>query len=187
MSRDPLAGLLGQSGGTVEVDETYVGGKPRKGTGPHKRGRGTKKTPVVALVERDGRVRAHPVKRVDAATLKGAIRENVDRSARIMTDELSSYGGIGAEFDGGHETVNHSKAEYARGDVHINSAEGYFALLKRGVTGSFHHVSAQHLHRYCDEFSFRWNHRKIDDSDRTAEALKSAEGKRLKYKTPLQK
>ena len=104
MSQEPLAGLLK---GTVEVDETYVGGKPRPEPGQPrnaKRGRGTKKTPVVALVERDGRVRARKVDRVDGKTLKGAIRENVDRKARIMTDELSVYRGIGTEFAGGHET-----------------------------------------------------------------------------------
>lgn len=83
--------------------------------------------------------------RVDGATLKGAIRENVDRSSRIMTDEWSSYRGIGAEFDGGHEFVTHSAGEYACGDAHTNTAEAFFALLKRGVIGSFHHVSKQHL------------------------------------------
>jgi transposase-like protein len=183
MSREPLSGLLK---GTVEVDETYVGGKPRPKAGEPrpKRGRGTKKTPVVALVERDGRVRARKVERVDGATLKAAIRENVDRSARIMTDEWKAYRGIGQEFDGGHETVNHGSGEYARGDANTNTAESYFALLKRGVMGSFHHVSKQHLDRYCDEFSFRWDHRKIDDSDRTAIAIRQAEGKRLSYRWP---
>jgi transposase-like protein len=185
MSMEPLAGLLGHGGGTVEVDETYVGGKPRKGTGTHKRGRGTKKTPVVALVERSGRVRARPVKRIDGATLKDAIRQNVHQSARIMTDELSSYGGIGAEFAGGHETVNHSKGEYVRGDASTNEVEAYFSLLKRGIMGSFHHVSDKHLHRYCDEFSFRWDHRQTTDADRTAEAIKGAEGKRLMYRQPI--
>jgi hypothetical protein len=152
--------------------------------GPHKRGRGTKKTPVVALVERGGRVRSKPIKRIDGATLKDAIREGVHSSARIVTDEFPSYGGIGSEFDGGHYTVNHGKGEYVRDDVHTNTVEGYFALLKRGVMGSFHHVSDKHLFRYCDEFSFRWNHRKIDDSDRTIEAIKGAEGMRLMYRQP---
>ena len=104
------------------------------------------------------------MKHVDGATLKAAIRDNVDRSARVVTDELASYAGIGSEFDGGHETVNHGKGEYARGDVHTNTGESYFALLKRGVVGSFHHVSPQHLHRYVNEFSFRWDHRKTTDS-----------------------
>jgi hypothetical protein len=83
--------------------------------------------------------------------------------------------------------VNHSEREYARGDANTNTIEGYFALLKRGIYGSFHHVSPQHLHRYCDEFSFRWDHRKIDENERIAEAIKSAEGKRLKYKSPTEK
>jgi transposase-like protein len=178
MSQEPLAGLLS---GTVEVDETYVGGKPRKGTGKHKRGRGTTKVPVVALVERGGRVRARSVERVNATTLKDAIRSNVDRSAAIMTDELKSYAGIGKEFDGGHQTVTHSKGEYRRAEAGTNEVEAYFALLKRGVYGSFHHISKQHLNRYCDEFSFRWNHRKSSDADRIMEAIRCSEGKRLTY------
>jgi transposase-like protein len=183
MSREPLAGLLK---GTVEVDETYVGGKPRPEAGAPKakRGRGTTKTPVVALVERDGRVRARKVDRVDGATLKAAIRENVDRSATIMTDEWAAYRGIGTEFAGGHQTVNHSAGEYARGETYTNTAESYFALLKRGVMGSFHHISKQHIDRYCDEFSFRWDHRKISDSDRTAIAIRQTEGRRLSYRWP---
>src|SRR3984893_9085355 len=152
MSQEPLAGLLGAGGGTVEVDETYVGGKPRhrQGLSPgpkhSRRGRGTKKTPVVALVERGGRARSWPVKSVDSATLKDAIRKHVDPSARIVTDELNVYQGIGAEVEGGHETVNHSQKAYVRCHGHTNTIEGYFGLLKRGVMGSFHHVSTKHLH-----------------------------------------
>jgi transposase-like protein len=193
MAQEPLAGLLGGGGGTVEVDEVYIGGKPRHPQGPPKgpkhsrRGRGTKKIPVVALVERDGRARSWPVKHVDSATMKTAIRQHVDPTARIVTDELNVYQGIGAEFKGGHETVNHSEREYARGDVNTNTAEGYFALIKRGVYGSFHHVSPQHLHRYCDEFSFRWDRRRISDSERTAQAIQGGEGKRLKYRKSADK
>jgi transposase-like protein len=182
MSMEPLAGLLA---GTVEVDETYVGGKPRPEAGGVKtgtRGRGTKKTPVVALVERGGRVRARKVEHVDGATLKGAIRENVDRKARIMTDDYVAYSGIGDEFEGGHEVVTHSAGEFVRGDAGTNTVESYFALLKRGVVGSFHHISKQHLDRYCDEFSFRWDYRRTDDSDRTAVAIRQTKGKRLSYK-----
>jgi transposase-like protein len=180
MSREPMASLLK---GTIEVDETYVGGKPRPGSDEKaKRGRGTKKTPVVALVERDGRVRARKIDRVDGATLKGAIRENVDRSAKIMTDEWAAYHGIGTEFDGGHEIVTHSAGEYARGDAHVNSAESYFALLKRGVIGSFHHISKQHLDRYCDEFSFRWDYRSTSDAERTEVAIRQTQGRRLTYR-----
>jgi transposase-like protein len=139
------------------------------------------------LVERGGRVRSRKLERVDAANLKQAIRDNVDRSATIMTDELKSYRGIGDEFAGGHHTVNHSAGEYARGDTSTNEAESYFALLKRGMVGSFHHVSKKHLDRYCDEFSFRWNHRSIGDRARTVEAIKGAEGKRLMYRDPISK
>jgi transposase-like protein len=186
MSQEPLSSKLT---GIIEVDETYVGGKPRKqhGQPKAKRGRGTKKVPVVALVERGGRVRAHKIEHVNAKTLKGAILENVDRSSAIMTDEWRSYHGIGKEFAGGHHVVNHGRGEYVRGDASTNEAEAFFALLKRGIVGSFHHVSKKHLDRYCDEFSFRWNHRKTTDSERTVEAIKGAEGKRLMYREPIGK
>lgn len=179
MTEGTLCPLLG---GTVEVDETYVGGKTREG----KRGRGSeRKVPVVALVERNGRVRSYPIQRVNAKTLKGAIRDNVHRNSCIVTDEWPAYNGIGSEFQGGHEVVNHGKKEYVRGDVYTNTVESYFALLKRGVHGIFHHVSKCHLHRYCDEFSFRWNLRKVDDGQRTIEAIQGIVGKRLSYKPSM--
>ncbi len=164
--------------GTVEVDETYIGGKSRIG----KRGRGSeRKTPDVALVERGGRMRTRVVERVSAKELKAAIRENVRTSAAIMTDDLASYRGLGQTFKGGHASVKHSIGEYVRGTVHVNTAESFFALLKRGVHGTFHHVSKQHLHRYCDEFGFRWDHRRATDGERTVAAIRQAEGKRLLY------
>ena len=187
MKADPLASKLK---GVVEVDETYVGGKPRKGKRDaagnlivNKKGRGTKKIPVMALVERDGRIRTRVVEHVNADNLKTAIRETVSKKATIHTDELNLYKGIGTEFDGGHQTVNHSQGEYARGAVNTNTAESFFALLKRGVHGTFHHISKTHLPRYCDEFSFRWDQRKVNDGQRTVKAIRGAEGKRLVYKT----
>jgi transposase-like protein len=169
--------------GVVEVDETYIGGKPRKDNGKdNKRGRGTKKTAVMALIERKGNAISKPVERVNAKSLKGAIREMVDKSSIIMTDEWPAYNGIGREFAGGHNVVNHGSGEYVNGDISTNTAESYFALLKRGVHGTFHHVSKQHLHRYCDEFSFRWNHRKVSDGERATQAIKGIEGKRLLLK-----
>ncbi len=178
MTEGPFAPLKG----IVEVDETYVGGKTRKGI----RGRGSeRKTPVMVLVERNGKVRSRVIEHVTTKTLKGAIRETVDKQSRIMTDEWPSYEGIGKEFDGGHETVNHGRGEYVRGDVHVNTAESYFAPLKRGVMGTFHHLSKKHLHRYCNEFSFRWTYRKVDDGTRTESAIKGAEGKRLSLKEPV--
>lgn len=179
MRQQPLKALLH---GIVEVDETYIGGKSRLG----KRGRGSeRKTPVVALVERGGKMRTKVVEMVSAKALKGTIRENVKKSAAIMTDEFSSYRGLGREFKGGHETVNHGDKEYVRGYVHVNTAESFFALFKRGVHGTFHHVSKGHLHRYADEFAFRWDHRKVTDGERTVEAIKGSEGKRLTYNQPI--
>jgi transposase-like protein len=174
--------------GTVEVDETYVGGKPRKEGNneedkpKNKRGRGTKKTPVLALVERNGNVVSRPIVHIDAKTLKGAIKDICHKDSCIMTDELASYSGIGNDFNGGHEVVKHNVGEFKRGKASTNTVESYFALLKRGVHGIFHHVSKHHLHRYCDEFSFRWNYRKVDDCERRVAAIKGIEGKRLSYK-----
>ena len=177
MREDPLASALK---GTVEVDETYIGGKPRKGDHKeHKRGRGTEKAPVMVMVERNGRSVSHPVERVDGSTLKAAIKGTVDKTSTIMTDELSSYRGIGKSFKGGHLAVIHSLGEYVNGDISTNTAESFFALLKRGIHGTFHHVSKEYLFRYCDEFSFRWNYRKTNDGERTVKAIQGMEGKRL--------
>ena len=103
-----------------------------------------------------------------------------------MTDENSAYNGVGADFDGGHQTVNHSAGEYARKNpdgvnVHTNTAESFFALLKRGHYGIFHQLSKKHLHRYCTEFSFRWAHRKVTDGERMVAAILGVVGKRLMY------
>jgi transposase-like protein len=181
MKDDPLASILK---GVIEVDETYIGGKPRKGGNgePNKRGRGTKKTPVLAMVERKGNIISKPIENVTANTLKSAIREVVDKESKIITDEWNGYRGIGKEFKGGHHIVNHGKGEYCRGNISVNEAESYFALLKRGVHGTFHHISKKHLPRYCNEFSFRWDNRKVNDGQRTEEAVKGMQGKRLMLK-----
>jgi hypothetical protein len=167
--------------GTVEVDETYVGGKPRY-KGKSKRGRGTSKTPVFAAVERGGSIRRHVVADVTGKTLKAAIRQVVDPRARIISDENPSYNGIGKEFSGGHETVCHSAKEYARGDVNTNTAESSFAIVKRGIIGTYHNVSREYLYRYLWQFDFVWNSRKLNDGERTVLAVKAAEGKRLIYR-----
>jgi transposase-like protein len=176
MQTDPVASALK---GVVEVDETYIGGKTKGG----KRGRGAeRKTPVVALVERGGKAHSRPIERVNAKTLKGAIREMVDRDSTIMTDEWESYTGIGKEFKGGHRIIKHRQGEYSKEGISTNTAESFFALLKRGVHGTFHHVSKTHLRRYCDEFSFRWNQRKVSDGNRATEAIKGIVGKSLSYR-----
>jgi transposase-like protein len=179
MRCEPVAGMLK---GNVEVDEAYIGGKPRKGTGPHKRGRGTNKAPVLVLVERGGRAHNRPVDRVDGANLKSVIKEMVDESAAISTDEFPAYSGIGRHFAGGHEIVAHQKGEFVRGNASTNTAESYFAILKRGIMGTFHRVSKRHLHSYCDEFAFRWNVRETSDSERREIALGQSTGKRLAFR-----
>lgn len=102
------------------------------------------------------------------------------KDTTMMTDELSSYGGLVAK----HETVKHRDREYVRGNAHVNTVEGFFSLLKRGINGTFHHVSRGHLQRYCDEFAFRYSHRKPSDGDRAALLVNAGEGKRLTYKQP---
>lgn len=170
--------------GTIEADETFVGGKPRhkKTKQQAARERAGRKAIVFAMVERGGRVRARHIERIHGGNLKAELRRNVDRGARIMTDEAMHYRGLGSHFKAGHETVNHSAGEYARDDVTTNTIEGFFALLKRGVYGTFHSVSRHHLHRYVSEFQFRYNTRKMADSARFSAALSGAEGKRLLYK-----
>jgi transposase-like protein len=171
--------------GVVECDETYVGGKPRKGTGHHKRGMGTAKTPVFAAVARDGQIRRRVVANVTGDTLKAAIREEVAHQATIMTDENGAYKGIAQEFTGGHLSVCHSRGEYARGPIHTNTAESSFAIIKRGIYGVYHNVSKQYLHRYIWQFDFMWNGRKLNDGERTILAIRSAEGKRMMYRPPV--
>jgi transposase-like protein len=183
--RDPVfADKLGGGGGTVEADETYVGGKPRKGTGPHKHGRGTKKVPVVAVLERGGDVRSRKVGNVTSKTLKGVLDEHLDPSANVMTDDWRPYRKAAKGF-ASHQIVNHSAGEYARGSAHTNTVEGYFSLFKRGLNGTFHHVGHQYIDQYLAEFDFRYNHRKVTDGERTLAALKKVEGKRLMLRRPV--
>jgi len=181
--------------GTVEVDETYVGGKARRSNKrpiksldsmqPNPRqqtGRGSDKTPVVALVERGGQVRSMRVATVTAEELGSAIRRHVAREAHLRTDSFPSYTLVGREY-ASHETVDHFR-EYVRGDAHTNTAENFFSILKRGINGVYHHVSEAHLPRYLSEFDFRYNTRSANgysDSDRTRLALSMTEGKRLRY------
>lgn len=166
--------------GTVEADETYIGGVRKGGTG-RPGPKDQNKAAVMALVERDGRARSFHVARVDAEHLKGAIRDHVERDASIMTDEWRSYDGLAREF-AAHETVSHGKGEYVRGAVHTNTVEGYFSILKRGVNGTYHRISPAHLHRYLNEFDFRYNTRGATDGARMVEALRQSEGKRLMYR-----
>ena len=172
--------------GIVEVDETYVGGKAKNMHASVRRekiqGRGAVgKAPVVTLVERAGRVKSIYMESVTGDNLKAAMKDCIVPSAQIMTDESPSYSFAQAEF-ASHESVNHGAGEYVRGDAHVNTSECVHSLLKRGIIGTYHHVSKLHLHRYLSEFDFRFNHRKIADGERTVQAIKGFEGKRLMYR-----
>ena len=167
--------------GTVEIDETYVGGKNVGG------GRSRKlenKTCVVSLVQRGGDKRSFVMERVTGQNLRDAVMEHVDCGSTICTDESHAYGSLPKIFK--HRSVKHSAKEYARKEdgmnVHVNHAESSFSLLKRGLIGTFHQVSKKHLPLYLAEFDHRYNNRKITDGERTVSALKLAEGKRLTLK-----
>ena len=171
-------GPLGGPDSVVEADETYVGGKQRN--------RATRtvkpKKAVVALVERDGRARSFHVANVNAATLRPLIVTNIDRASSLMTDESPVYVRTGREF-AYHGAVNHSAGEYVRGVFHhSNTVENFFSIFKRGVIGTYHHMSEAHLGRYCAEFDFRYNTRLISDAERTDAAMIGSRGKRLTYR-----
>jgi transposase-like protein len=183
---------LGGEGKIVEADETYHG-KTEQPTVSRSRGdrpyrypsRGPKdKRPILALVERGGNVRTFHVPVADQATVQGIVKENIARESRLHTDESRLYFGADKHF-AAHETVKHSAKEYARGDVHTNTAEGYFSIFKRGMRGIYQHCGEKHLHRYLAEYDFRYNHRTAlgyNDGERAALAIKSADGKRLTYR-----
>ena len=177
MTQEPIASKLK---GIVEADETYIGGRRKTGKKGFSR---NGKTPVVALVECGGRVRAMVMPKVQAHEIKAHILANVEQDVRLMTDESPLYNEVGKEL-ASHETVKHSIKEYARGDVHTNTVEGFFSLLKRGITGIYHHVGTGHVHRYVDEFAFRYDTRKMTDAERAELTVQGAEGKRLTYKQP---
>jgi transposase-like protein len=185
---------MGGAGMIVEADETYYGpvdkasirtettsGRPftRGGkTGP------SNKRPIVALVERGGKVRTFHVPVADKAAVTKIVRENIAKESRLHTDESRLYVGSDEHF-AKHETVHHTSKEYVRGDVHTNSAEGYFSIFKRGMRGIYQHCDEKHLHRYLAEFDFRYNHRiklGYNDGERAVLAVKSAAGKRLTYR-----
>lgn len=170
--------------GTVEADETYIGARRKRGTKRGRPGPGSHKAPVVALVQRGGKVRSMYMERVTGANLKAALRQHVHPKATLMTDELRLYRKPGKGF-AKHETVNHGKDEYVRGRAHVNTAEGYFSLLKRGINGIYHHVGKQHLNQYLGEFDFRYNTREMTDGQRTIAGIKKAAGKRLMLKRPV--
>jgi transposase-like protein len=189
MKQEPMVGMLGGKGKSLEADETYVGARRPRYRGTSKPGRGTVKTPVVALVERGGRVHSAPAKKADNKSIREGALKYASRDSRLLTDEHRSYTIVGREFAGGHEVVKHSQGEYvqlSRPDINTNTIESFFALLKRAHYGIHHHFSKGHLFRYCNERNFMWNHRKVTDGQRMVAAIEGAEGKRLYFREPIQ-
>jgi transposase-like protein len=172
---------IGGEGKTIEVDETEIGGKAKNRA---YRKRVPKKAIVLSLVERGGHVRSVNIPNVRAKTLRAAIVKIASRKSHLMTDDAKWYVRTGEEF-ASHESVNHWKNEYVRGDVHSNTAENYFSILKRGINGVYQHVSEAHLQRYLAEFDFRYSNRAklgVSDGERAARAIQGAQGKRLTYR-----
>jgi transposase-like protein len=162
---------MGGNGKTAEADATYIGGKEknrhRNKRNAHNIG-GTGKEIAFALVERGGKVRSHHVLEVTAKTLRPILQTQLDSGSALMTDGEGQFRILGADYVR-HEVVDHGIGEYVRGDAHMNTVEGYFSILKRGITGVYHHVRQHHLKRYLAEFDFRYNTRAalgIDDESR---------------------
>jgi transposase-like protein len=186
MSQEPLSSKLS---GTIEIDETYIGGKLRLGPQSYEKGQRPKDRPaptankaaVLSVLQRNGRVQSRHIDRVTAKTLRPIIDQMVDEQAHVMTDTSSTLKSAGGKRK--LSQVNHTEKEYVRYEdgvcITTNAVEGYFANLKRGLDGVYHHVGKQHLHRYLSEFDFRYNSRDVKDGERTGLALKGVNGKRL--------
>lgn len=184
--RDLKPSPVGGHGKVVEADETVIGGKERNKRlskrNPKNIGAVGKEI-AFALVERGGKVRSFQVPNVNAKTLRPILMEQVHKATVLMTDDAGQYRIIGPAF-AGHETVNHGIEEYVRGNAYTNTIEGYFSIMKRGITGVYHHVSPQHLKRYLAEFDFRYNERSalnVSDAERATKAVKGVVGKRVTY------
>jgi transposase-like protein len=171
----------------VQVDETYVGGKNKNRHSDKKKDGGqggSGKTIVMGLMQKHGKVMNFIIPDIHSATLLPIIKDNVSKGAIVVTDELRGYAPMSSDYK--HVSVNHGGNEYVRGAFDTNSMEGYWSLLKRGLLGIYHSVSPKHLHRYCDEFSYRFNSRGMMDNERFILTLQKVEG-RLKYADLIRK
>jgi transposase-like protein len=180
-------GPLGGEGKIVEADTTYIGGKEKNkhvGKRDPKKIGGAGKQIVHTLVERGGRARSNHIANVSSKTLRPIVMTQVSRKSSLMTDTAGGYIAMGKEF-ARHEMADHGADEYVRGDAHSNTVEGYFSILKRGIVGTYHHVSEAYLKRYLAEFDFRYSERSalgVNDSERATKALQGIVGKRLTYR-----
>ena len=162
--------------GTVEIDETYLGGRYDK----RRKRQPYEKMPVVGLIERKGKIEVHPIPTASKQVLVGIVRGRVAPDAHVMTDELAAYKSVGQTHR--HSVINHIR-EYVRGDVHTNSIENFWSLLKRGVIGSYHKISIKHLPRYLAEFTYRFNRRERQQYLFAETTRNLLNGKALKYST----
>ncbi len=172
---------MGGEGKTLEADITFVGRKP----GTKVRRGASHMNPVFSLVERDGTARSFHMPNVRGDNLHAVLDQHASLKSDLMTDEEKSLVAIGWNF-ASHGTVNHTKDEYVRGNIHTNTVEGFFSILKRGVYGVYQHVSEAHLHRYLSEFDFRYSNREklgVNDVARASRVLAGAKGRRLTYET----
>jgi len=178
------AGQVGGEGKTVEADETYLSKSP-KTRKPEGLPLNAKPAPqVFALVERGGNLRSMYL---DDKNIRGAVAKHLHDDSRLVTDGANVYKTV-MPFAHQHESVDHSKFEWVRGDVHTNTLEGFFSIFKRGLVGTYQHMDKRHLDRYLSEFDFRMNTRAklgISDMQRTALAVSGAKGKRLMYRDSL--
>jgi transposase-like protein len=185
--REDVMPPMGGEGKVVEADETFYGPGHDvfvNGKGWQKARGWSGKRVVVTLVERGGISRSIHADKLDGTTIAQILTDNVSRRSRLHTDESHLYRKPGVDF-AAHESVNHSKKEYAREDVTTNTVEGFFSIFKRGMTGIYQHCGEQHLQRYLDEFDFRYSNRAalgVDDTERTRRAIKGGDGKRLTYR-----
>ena len=178
--RDGNPGMLGGTGGRVEVDETYIGYK----AGVEVKQGSAHKLRVVSLIDRDtGIARSLPANSLVRDEVAQIVRANVAREAQLTTDESRLYSAVGKEF-ASHEFTTHGRREYVRGDVSTNTVEGFFSIFKRGMRGIYQHCGEKHLHRYLAEFDFRYSNRVAlgyNDADRSEAMLQGIVGKRLTY------